>query len=257
LPAVLFCGLLSPPGLVAGDVIITESAGSLSDVLRFDSTTEGGGVFIYSDNADGVDAPLADVGLPTALNTNSVTVPEVGPEGANGITYTPTAGQPGFVSGASGPVTYVFTSDLLAPTLTKTFADSQLQLLGPGNTTTLTFTVTNPSSATETGIAFSDTLPSGLIVSTPNGLTGSCGGGTITAPAGTSTISLSGATLAAGASCTFSVSVTAAQIGVQVNTTSAISAFNGGLVGLPATATITVNDLFFYWFFAESGGGHP
>jgi len=34
--------------------------------------------------------------------------------GAQGIVYTPTAGQPGFVSGAAGPVTYHIISDVAA-----------------------------------------------------------------------------------------------------------------------------------------------
>ena len=46
--------------------------------------------------------------------------------------------------------------------------------------------------ASLSSVAFSDTLPAGLSVSTPNGLAGSCGGGTITATAGSGAISLSG-----------------------------------------------------------------
>jgi hypothetical protein len=90
-----------------------------------------------------------------------------------------------------------------------------------------------------TGIGFSDTLPAGLILSTPNGLAGSCGGGTITATAGSNSISLTGATLGAGGSCTFSVNVTAISAGLQTNTTSAVTSIEGGN-GLAATATIAV-----------------
>jgi hypothetical protein len=145
----------------------------------------------------------------------------------------------------------------LSPILTKAFADSQIQLLGPSSSTALSFVLTNPNPvAMLTGLAFTDTLPSGLIVSTPNGLTGSCNGGTITAIAGTNSISLSGATLAGGASCTFSVNVTGIQIGVQTNTTSTVTS-NEALPAVPATASTSVNGLFFFWFFMESGGGHP
>src|SRR5271157_6002617 len=93
------------------------------------------------------------------------------------------------------------------PTIGKLFGASSIAL---GSSTTLTFTLQNGNSATTLhSIAFTDTLPAGLQVSSPsNGLSGSCGGGTISAPAGGSSIGLSGAALAAGVNCTFAVNVT-------------------------------------------------
>jgi hypothetical protein len=111
--------LLNPPGLTAGDLLLTESAaGPISDIIRFNPTENCSGTIgclvFYSDKLDGVDS-LADIGLPTGLYTNTISFMEIGPEGNNGLTYTPLAGQPGFVAGAAGPVTYVLTSDA-APT---------------------------------------------------------------------------------------------------------------------------------------------
>jgi hypothetical protein len=151
--------------------------------------------------------------------------------------------------GSGNTASATLTVVALPPTLTKAFSDSQIQLFGP-NSTALSFTLTNPNpSATLTGLAFTDTLPAGLLVSTPNGLIGPCGGGIITATAGSNSISLSGATLASGASCTFSVNVTGIAIGVQTNTTSTVTS-NEAPSGAPATASISVDFLFFYWFFA-------
>jgi len=116
LQSALTYDLLNPPGLTAGDLIILEPGGLLtSDILRFNPTQVGpgggtGALVVYSDNLDGVDG-LADIGFPTLNYANTLTVTEVGGEGNNGFTYTPTAGQPGFVAGASGPVTYTFLSD--------------------------------------------------------------------------------------------------------------------------------------------------
>jgi uncharacterized repeat protein (TIGR01451 family) len=138
--------------------------------------------------------------------------------------------------------------------VTKAFGDSKLQLLGPNNTTTLSFTITNPAQTTLMGIGFTDTLPPGLVISTPDKFTGSCDGGMITEMAGSHSISLSGATLDPGATCTFSLSVTATALGIQTNATSLI-AFNGGLSSPPATATTSVDASFFTWFFSEGGGG--
>jgi len=82
-------------------------------------------------------------------------------------------------------------------------------------------------------------LPAGLVVATPNGLTGSCGGGVITAAAGSGSITLAGATLAANASCNFAVNVTSGTAAVYNNTTGTVTSTNGGMGGT-ASATLTV-----------------
>src|ERR1700680_2096226 len=123
------------------------------------------------------------------------------------------------------------------PTVSQTFGAAAVPLNG---TTSLSFTVSNTNAGqTLTGIAFSDTLPAGLQGGPPPGETGPCGG-TITAVAGSGSVSLSGATLNANASCTFSVNVKGITAGDQVNTTTAISANESGAGPTSNTATLTV-----------------
>jgi arabinogalactan endo-1,4-beta-galactosidase len=125
----------------------------------------------------------------------------------------------------------------MPPTISKAFGASSVALNG---STTLTFNLSNPNTAISlSGIGFTDTFPTGLMVSTPNGLTGSCGDGTITAAAGSNSISLSGASLVAGASCTFAENVVGATAGVQNNVTSAVTSTEAGNGGT-ASAQITV-----------------
>jgi hypothetical protein len=121
------------------------------------------------------------------------------------------------------------------------------QFLGPsgatviplGATTALPFTITNPNAATTlTGLGVNDVLSPGLVVATPNGVSGSCGGGTITAVAGSNSITLSGATLAPSASCTFAVNVTAISGGTKSNTVTVTATESGA--GAPATAILNV-----------------
>ena len=119
LPAALTYDLLGPPGLIPGDLLVQEVIGAtqiLSDVIRFNPAGTAPGypasVVFYSDNGDGGDA-LADTGLPTAFYTNTFSLLEIGPEGDNGVTYTPTENQPGFVPGFQ--VTYVIISDSAVP----------------------------------------------------------------------------------------------------------------------------------------------
>jgi hypothetical protein len=75
-----------------------------------------------------------------------------------------------------------FGAAAVPPTIVKSFGAASIPLNG---STSLSFTINNPNvSTTLTGVGFTGTLPAGLVVSTPNGLTGSCGGGTVTATAG-------------------------------------------------------------------------
>ncbi len=123
------------------------------------------------------------------------------------------------------------------PSITKSFGAASIGLAG---STSLSFTITNPNASIAlTGVAFTDPLPAGLVVSTPNGLTGTCGTGTITAAAGSTSVALTGGTIATTGTCTFSVNVTGVTAGAQINTTGAVSATNGG-TGNTATANITV-----------------
>lgn len=109
-------------------------------------------------------------------------------------------------------------------------------IMGVGQTTTLTFTLTNPYLVPLTGVAFTDLLPTGLIVATPSGLVNNCGG---LATASGSTVMLTGGTTAATSTCTITVNVTGTTAGLKVNTTGLVSSTEAGN-GNSATATIQI-----------------
>ncbi|MGH9948455.1 MAG: beta strand repeat-containing protein, partial [Pyrinomonadaceae bacterium] len=100
--------------------------------------------------------------------------------------------------------------------ISKSFGATNIALNG---STSLTFTIANPNpSQSLSQIAFTDPLPSGLVVATPNGLVNNCGG-TVTATVGSGSISLSNGSRAAGANCTITVNVTGTTEGAKNNTT--------------------------------------
>lgn len=121
------------------------------------------------------------------------------------------------------------------PTISTSFSASYIPV---GDSTPLTFTLSNSNtSATLQGISFNDTLPDGLIVASPTNLSSTCGG-TVTAVPGSSTVSLSDASLAPTASCTVAVNVTGTTAGEKLNSVTVNSA-NGG-TGNSASASLTV-----------------
>ena len=128
----------------------------------------------------------------------------------------------------------------LAPTVTSAFTPNPI---GVGETAALGITIANPNaSGTLSAIAFTDTLPTGVTIDNPNGESGTCGSsGVVTATSGTSTISLTGGSLKAGANCVLSVDVVAASSGVVTNNTGPITS-SGATNQTGASASVDVLD---------------
>jgi uncharacterized repeat protein (TIGR01451 family) len=99
----------------------------------------------------------------------------------------------------------------------------------PGTPATLTIRLRNPNAAALTAVAFTDTLPAGLVVATvPNAGT-TCAGGSLIAPASATGIRLTGATVPAGGACTVTVDVLSNISGSYVNALAAgaVTSFEG------------------------------
>ena len=149
--------------------------------------------------------------------------------------YTNTTGNVNSANGGTGNMATASLNVEAPPSISKAFGSSPIAL---NASTSLTFTITNPTGnpVPLTGVGFTDTLPTGLTVTTAT--TSPCGGTlTVTSPV---TIALSGATVAVGAPCQFSVTVTGATAGSYTNTTGNVTSTNGG-TGNTATTQLTVN----------------
>ena len=111
------------------------------------------------------------------------------------------------------------------PSITSSFTPSTI---GVSGTSTLSFTIANGGTAALTGINFTDTLPAGVVVDYPNGVSVKCGtGATMTANSGSGTISFSGGQLAPGANCTVSANVTSSTAGIYQNDTGTVGSDQG------------------------------
>jgi uncharacterized repeat protein (TIGR01451 family) len=121
------------------------------------------------------------------------------------------------------------------PAISAAFAAPSMSV---GQTVALTFTITNGlGDGLIHGVGFAETLPTGLSVT--NGSASACGGGTLTrtSPSG---ITLSGGSLADGASCQASAMVTGNAAGSYTTTSGAVSSTENG-AGNTATASINVD----------------
>jgi uncharacterized repeat protein (TIGR01451 family) len=160
---------------------------------------------------------------------------------------------PGATPAASLPNRLMTTSYSLAPapgdtlvctytntpraTLAKAYSATDIAL---GGSSTLTFTIVNPSSAPEqSDLGFTDTFPAGLAVT---GVTPLIGNGCSGSPSFTSsTVTLGGGSMDSGSgSCSFTAKVRGDAAGSYLNDGSKFSAQGGGIDTERASATLNV-----------------
>lgn len=163
-----------------------------------------------------------------------------------GTNYGATAGAAGVVDTAyaAGNITgKLYSGAECTPVVTKAFSQSTIP---NGGISRLTVTLANPNPTLSlTAASVTDTLPANTSVAgTPTTAT-TCSAGTVVANAGGQTAAITGATVAAAASCTYSANVTSTTNGTYVNTIAVggLSGTIGGGTGRsadPASATLTV-----------------
>ena len=125
------------------------------------------------------------------------------------------------------------------PIVTKAFNPPTI---GVGLVSTLTITLTNPNTASITGVAFTDTYLGSLVnAATPAAAT-TCGG-TVTAAAGGGSVALSGGTIPPTSSCTVTVNVTSNTTGAYGNVLAAgsVTTDNAGSNSAAGAATLNVS----------------
>ena len=152
-------------------------------------------------------------------------------------------------SGPGNPSNTATLEVIQPPMVAKVFGAASIAL---NTTTSLTFTFSNPNNVTEfLSLSLNDSLPAGLVVATPNNLTGNCitsDGGSATATAGSGSINTLVSFLLPGSSCSFSVDVTGTTAGAKTNTTANVTGayfddISGGsfaITGGTASAGISV-----------------
>lgn len=152
----------------------------------------------------------------------SVTAATAGPH--DNVSGFVSAGPSGPNNGPSGIASASLTA-VQPPAIAKVFSPNPVLA---GGVSTLTFTLTNPNPNNPlSGVAFSDSFPTSpapMVVASPTGAsTAGCGSPTFAPSAGSGSISLTGATIAAGGSCTVEVDVTVPTVGSYANSSGSVS----------------------------------
>ena len=155
-------------------------------------------------------------------------------------------------AGSAGTATANLTVDAGRPGFLMAFSPSSIT---PGADSTLTYTFDNSLNGSGANVmVFSNTLPTGVVLSDQPLSTTTCNSSStpvITAVAQASRIDFSKGSVTAGASCTFSVNVTAANAGEYSNVSGALSQ-NGSNASGAASATLTVGNPFISAYFPAS-----
>ena len=125
------------------------------------------------------------------------------------------------------------------PTFSIAFSPSTI---GPGSVSTLTYTIDNSAETTPvSGLAFTNTLPTGMtIANTPNAVS-TCSNGNYTATSGASNISFNDYRLGKLSSCTLSIDVTSATGGTHTNTPSALTSSAGSVSAASADLIVDLS----------------
>ena len=187
--------------------------------------------------AVGSDSVSLSGGTITAQNVCTITVQVKAPTGGSYINTIPVGAMT--TSGGANTVAASGTLQIASPQVTKSFAPAKV---ATATNSLMTVTLTNVSSAAITGLAFTDTYPTGLVNNTAVTNTG-CGGTATANAAGTNPgiLTLTGGTLAAGSSCTLTVNVRSATAGSYTNTIAAGAVSSSiGPNAVSASATLDV-----------------
>lgn len=162
----------------------------------------------------------------SVVATSSATVSNVASIDPDGAGPSPAIAASAVNSGVNGPA------------VSKAFAPATI---GVGGVSTLTVTLTNPNATTIAGANVTDNLPGGMAIANPANAATTCTGGTAAAAPGGITLALTGASIPASGSCSFSASVTASAAGSYLNTipAGAVSSSNAG-ASTAGSQTLTV-----------------
>ncbi|SFD83744.1 beta strand repeat-containing protein [Spirosoma endophyticum] len=224
---------LSTPGVAAigvqGAYIsrVNTITGILTHVIGNNSDGTAGTVV---NNNGGISGPALSTGIWGYLNVNNGSVSV----GTDGILYTK-CGFNGFRYSAG------MVPD--APSLTKSVSPSTIVA---GGTATYTFTITNTGTTNfaQSGLSFTDALPSGLrIAATPGVTVSGLTGGSVAATAGGTSIAASGYSIAAGATGTITVNVTNATGQLNASCGANPAAFTNGAANITAISTNMDNNV--------------
>lgn len=136
----------------------------------------------------------------------------------------------------------------------------------PGGVSQLVFTLRNPTDVTLRGVNFTDTLPSGVVVtSTLSASTTDCGSPTFSPVAGNTSLTFSNGAIAPNGSCIIKVGVTAASAGTYNNTTGHLYIDGATDTGNFASATLvaanatacTPNQTMAIWYVPSTATAPP
>ena len=249
---------IAPNGTAVLSITVANPASNPSALtgVAFSDTYPAGLVNTATPNATVSCTPGSTVGTITggAAGGNSIGMTPGATIAANGsctvtVNVTAAAGSytnvTGAVTSTNGGTGTTATATLAVGriAIAKSFSPTAIEAgTGAGGPfSTLTLTLTNPNPSALSAVAFSDTYPSGLVNHTAAPSVSNTCGGTVTANAGTGSLTLAGGILAASGNCSITVQMQSASGNVYNNQASGATHSTDATPGNPSNvATLTV-----------------